>query len=115
MQTRRGGTPSANCVGDSPEVATSAGVPDVVGARRSRWPLSAGAAAKEGQLGEEVYYHSYFNRDRLVHIVDADLSTCEALSVLFRLEGFQTSFSSVFGCFFVAFVRWRVVVVVLFL
>jgi FixJ family two-component response regulator len=33
------------------------------------------------------------NRDRLVHIVDSDPSTCEALSVLFRLEGFQTVFS----------------------
>lgn len=32
-------------------------------------------------------------RDKLVHIVDADLNTCEALSVLFRLEGFETAFS----------------------
>jgi two-component system, LuxR family, response regulator FixJ len=47
----------------------------------------------EGQLGEELYYHAFLNRDRLVHIVDPDPSTCEALSVLFRLEGFQTSFS----------------------
>ncbi|UYN99398.1 MAG: response regulator transcription factor [Devosia sp.] len=39
------------------------------------------------------YYHSYLNRDRLVHIVDADPGTCEALSILFRLEGFQTTFS----------------------
>ncbi len=31
--------------------------------------------------------------DRLVHIADQDPSTCEALSVLFRLEGFQTVFS----------------------
>jgi two-component system, LuxR family, response regulator FixJ len=44
-------------------------------------------------LGEDVYYHSFQNRDRLIHIVDADPSTCEALSVLFRLEGFQTTFS----------------------
>ena len=44
-------------------------------------------------MGAEPYYHSFLNRDRLVHIVDADPSTCEALSVLFRLEGFQTSFS----------------------
>lgn len=41
----------------------------------------------------EDYYRSFFNRNRLVHIVDADLSTCEALSVVFRLEGFQTLFS----------------------
>lgn len=44
-------------------------------------------------MGEEIYYHSYMNRDRLVHILDADPGTCEALSVLFRLEGFQTMFS----------------------
>lgn len=44
-------------------------------------------------MNEEVYYHSYLNRDRLIHIVDDDGSTCESLSVLFRLEGFQTAFS----------------------
>jgi len=40
-----------------------------------------------------MYYHSFLNRDRLVHIVDPDPSACEALGVLFRLEGFQTTFS----------------------
>lgn len=40
-----------------------------------------------------IYYHNAFNRDRLVQIVDADQATCEALSVLFRLEGFQTQYS----------------------
>ena len=45
------------------------------------------------QLADELYYSSFPNRDRLIHIVDADPSTCEALSVLFRLEGFQTGFS----------------------
>ncbi|UJW85073.1 response regulator transcription factor [Devosia sp. SL43] len=44
-------------------------------------------------MSEEIYYHSFLNRDRLIHIVDPDLATCEALSVLFRLEGFQTTFS----------------------
>ncbi len=44
-------------------------------------------------LTEELYYHTFLNRDRIVHIVDPDLQTCEALSVLFRLGGFQTSFS----------------------
>ena len=44
-------------------------------------------------MSEEIYYHSFFNRDRLVHIVDSDPGTCEALSVLFRLEGFQTAFA----------------------
>ena len=44
-------------------------------------------------MSDEIYYHSFLNRDRLVHIVDPDPATCEALSVLFRLEGFQTTFS----------------------
>jgi two-component system response regulator FixJ len=44
-------------------------------------------------MPEEVYYHAFLNRDRLVHIIDPELQTCEALSVLFRLEGFQTAFS----------------------
>lgn len=44
-------------------------------------------------MPEEIYYHSFLNRDRIVHIVDPDLQVCEALSVLFRLEGFQTAFS----------------------
>ncbi len=41
-------------------------------------------------MRQKLFYHSYHNRDRLVHIVDEDPGTCEALSVLFRLEGFQT-------------------------
>ena len=44
-------------------------------------------------MPEEVYYHAFLNRDRLVHIIDPELQTCEALSVLFRLDGFQTTFS----------------------
>lgn len=44
-------------------------------------------------MGEDIFYHSFYNRDRLVHVVDADPQTCEALSLLFRLEGFQTTFS----------------------
>ena len=44
-------------------------------------------------MSEDNYYRSARNRDRLIHIVDADPATCEALSVLFRLEGFQTTFS----------------------
>jgi FixJ family two-component response regulator len=44
-------------------------------------------------MSDEIYYHSFLNRGRLIHIVDGDPATCEALSVLFRLEGFQTSFS----------------------
>jgi two-component system, LuxR family, response regulator FixJ len=41
----------------------------------------------------QSYYHSILNRDRLVQIVDPDPHICESLSVLFRLEGFQTAFS----------------------
>lgn len=44
-------------------------------------------------MPEGTYYHPFLNRDRIVHIVDLDLQTCEELSVLFRLEGFQTAFS----------------------
>jgi two-component system response regulator FixJ len=40
-----------------------------------------------------LIYHRAFNRDRLVHIVNADPVVCEQLSLLFRLEGFQTAFS----------------------
>lgn len=50
-------------------------------------------------------YHPYLNRDRLVHIVDDDLRTCEALSVLFRLEGYQTTFSENAASFFASLER----------
>ena len=58
-------------------------------------------------MGEEIYYHRVLNHDRLVHIVDADLQTCETLSVLFRLEGFQTSFSMDTASFLAAADRRR--------
>lgn len=45
-------------------------------------------------MSDGIYYHSFLKRDRLVHIVDSDIATCEALSVLLRLEGFQTLFST---------------------
>lgn len=44
-------------------------------------------------MTEQFYYSSFLHRDRLVLILDADAATCEALSVLFRLEGFQTGFA----------------------
>ncbi|MEX0628109.1 MAG: LuxR C-terminal-related transcriptional regulator, partial [Cucumibacter sp.] len=40
-----------------------------------------------------------------VHIVDSDMSTCEAFSVLFRLEGFQTGFSGKIDDLFAALDR----------
>jgi two-component system response regulator FixJ len=64
-------------------------------------------------MTDEIYYHSYLNRDRMVHILDADPTTCEALSVLFRLEGFQTTFSVDTLSFFAALERRRPDVVVL--
>jgi FixJ family two-component response regulator len=64
-------------------------------------------------MGGELYYHSFLNRDRLVHIVDADLPTCEALSVLFRLEGFQTVFSLDAAGFYAGLERRRPDVAVL--
>jgi len=44
-------------------------------------------------MQEDFYYTPFISRDRIVHIVDPDLETCETLSVVFRLEGFQTMFS----------------------
>jgi len=64
-------------------------------------------------VSDEVYYHSFLNRDRLVHILDSDPSTCEALSILFRLEGFQTAFSLDTSTFFTGIERRRPDVVVL--
>jgi len=56
---------------------------------------------------ENFYYPSYLNRDLLVHVLDSDAATCEALSVLFRLEGFQTSFSMETASFLAAIERRR--------
>jgi two-component system response regulator FixJ len=63
-------------------------------------------------VSSEIYYRSYLNRDRIVHIVDADPGTCEALSVLFRLEGFQTAFSLDPEQFYLALERRRPDVVI---
>lgn len=64
-------------------------------------------------MSDEIFYHSFLNRDRLIHIVDADPHTCEALSVLFRLEGFQTTFSLEAAHFAVTVERQRPDVVLL--
>ncbi|MDP3316592.1 MAG: LuxR C-terminal-related transcriptional regulator [Devosia sp.] len=56
-------------------------------------------------MTENFYYPSYLNRDLLVAILDADAATCEALSVLFRLEGFQTSFAMDTASFIAAIER----------
>lgn len=44
-------------------------------------------------MAQDVFFHSAPKQDRLIHILDADASTCESLSILLRLEGFQTIFS----------------------
>jgi FixJ family two-component response regulator len=64
-------------------------------------------------MTDGIYYHSFLNRDRMIHIVDADAATCEALSILFRLEGFQTTFSLEAGHFIVGLERRRPDIVVL--
>jgi FixJ family two-component response regulator len=70
--------------------------------------------AWEGKkLDEEPHYHSFPNRERLVHIADADPATCEALSVLFRVEGFLTTFSLDMSSFLAGFERRRPDVVAL--
>lgn len=58
-------------------------------------------------------YRATINRDRLISIVDADASTCEALSVLFRLEGFETTFSLDLAGLYGALARRRPDVLVL--
>ena len=44
-------------------------------------------------MPDDNFYATLLTRDRVIHIVDPDLETCETLSVVFRLEGFQTMFS----------------------
>lgn len=58
-------------------------------------------------MGDESFHHPFPGRERLLHIVDADPGTCEALSVLFRLEGFQTMFSLDAASFYAAIERRR--------
>jgi FixJ family two-component response regulator len=64
-------------------------------------------------MDNDVLYRPFLNRDRLVHILDADPHTCEALSVLFRLEGYQTAFSIEPSAFFAAVERRRPDVVII--
>ncbi|MBO9589411.1 LuxR C-terminal-related transcriptional regulator [Devosia sp.] len=65
-----------------------------------------------GTMSDDTYYHSFLNRDRVIHIVDDDPAICEGLSVLFRLEGFQTMFSLEAGHFLASLERRRVDVAV---
>mgnify|MGYP001216093153 CR=1 FL=1 len=64
-------------------------------------------------MTEDVSYRAFLNRDRLVSVLDGDPGTCEALSVLFRLEGFQTNYALEAREFFTAFDQRRPDVVML--
>ena len=44
-------------------------------------------------MNENFSYSPFIFRDKLVHIVDPDIGTCERYSIVFRQEGFQTVFS----------------------
>lgn len=44
-------------------------------------------------MNENFRYSPFIYRDKLVHIVDTDPLICERFSIVFRLEGFQTTFS----------------------
>ena len=53
------------------------------------------------------FYLGSLPRYRLVHILDSDPGTCEALSIVFRLEGFRTGFSPDTRTFFAALEHLR--------
>ena len=56
-------------------------------------------------MTDDIRYLPFLNRDRLIHILDPDPGTCEALSVLFRLEGFQTAFATDTATFYAGIER----------
>jgi FixJ family two-component response regulator len=64
-------------------------------------------------MNDKADYRSHHIGERLIHIVDGDIETCEALSVLFRLEGFQTGYFQSAAQFVTALERWRPDAVVL--
>lgn len=45
-------------------------------------------------MDQQAVFFPRLNADHVVHVCDPDLKICEALSLLFRLEGFETQFSS---------------------
>lgn len=75
--------------------------------------IQSGASEGDGTQESAPLYRSAFNRDRLVHIVDSHTATVEALSTLFRLEGFQTTFSTDGPHFLAAIARRRVDIAVI--
>src|SRR5690606_4807768 len=106
-------TPSANYLGDSPQLNRCLFLPLEEPRSTGGLRIRSTLPRAEGKMNDHGYYHSYLNRDRLIHIVDADPAICEALSVLFRLEGFQTVFSLEASHFSVSLERRRPDIVVL--
>lgn len=64
-------------------------------------------------MDNDFFYRSFLNRDRLVHIADSDAETCDALAVVFRLDGFQVDVSTHAAAFIAAFERRRPDIVIL--
>src|SRR3954470_23774615 len=89
--------PTAKSERDHPRLTGSVGDLRTCNCRRSPRPVSIPFVldpyCARTIMADEIFYRSFLNRDRIVHIVDPDLQTCESLSVVFRLEGFQTAFS----------------------
>jgi len=77
------------------------------GAKAAAPSTGSGIPAGSEAMSGDAYYHSYLNRDLLIHVLDADPATCEQLSLFFRLEGFQTAFSLDAVSFFAAVDRHR--------
>ncbi|HWA19335.1 MAG TPA: LuxR C-terminal-related transcriptional regulator [Devosia sp.] len=63
-------------------------------------------------MSDDASYPDHQLHPRHVHVVDPDVRNCEALSVLFRLEGFHTSFSTDASMFLAALSRHRPDVVI---
>ncbi len=63
-------------------------------------------------MNENFRYSPFIYRDKLVHIVDTDIRTCERYSIILRLEGFQTTFSTTAEDFFAGIERRRPDVVI---
>src|SRR5690606_25528241 len=73
------------------EVSMALGL-GLASARQETGPGRQGAADKVGGMAESLR-RPLCDGDRLIHILDAEPAACEALSVIFRLEGFRTGFS----------------------
>lgn len=64
-------------------------------------------------LDSKLVYRFAFNRNRNVHVLDADPETCNSISTLFRLEGFEVETSSTIEQFLKSLKEKRIDVAVL--